>query len=118
MRFFRVSGLCPGQILWLLKPVYGRPDAPRAWFDELSSILQTEVHFQQSSADPALFMLRGEDQKLRGLLIVHVDDVMFCHDGSSMGEEATAKLQKRFPFETWQNVAQQQAEVTCHSNES
>ena len=26
-----LSGLVPGQLLRLLKPVYGRPDAPRAW---------------------------------------------------------------------------------------
>ena len=78
----------------------------------LSGLLPSELHFQQSAADPALFMLRGEDMKLQGLLIVHVDDVMFCHDGSQIGCEAASKLQKRFPFGTWQDVAQQQSGST------
>ena len=38
-------GLIPGQLLRLLKPVYGRPDAPRAWYDELARVLQKELGF-------------------------------------------------------------------------
>ena len=107
-----LKGLVEGQILKLLKPVYGRPDAPRAWFDELSRILQKELSFEHSSTDPALFMLRDSHRKLRGLLIVHVGDLMFCHDGTSFGQQATDRLKARFPFGTWLPVAQQVAGVT------
>ena len=50
-----IPGMQPGQILRLMKPVYGRPDAPRAWFNELSSVFINELHYEQSSLDQALF---------------------------------------------------------------
>ena len=31
-----LRGLKPGQLLNLLKPVYGRPDVLRAWYNELA----------------------------------------------------------------------------------
>ncbi|OLP84214.1 hypothetical protein AK812_SmicGene34924 [Symbiodinium microadriaticum] len=42
------------EIIKLLKPVYGRPDAPRAWYEELSRILQEELGFIKSKVDPAI----------------------------------------------------------------
>ena len=107
-----LRGLVEGQILKLLKPVYGRPDAPRAWYDELSRILVDELGYERSGVDPALFMLRDPKGCLKGLLVVHVDDVMACHDGSDLGKEVTLKLYKRFPFGTWQRVCEQQCGVT------
>ena len=107
-----LKGLQPGQILKLLKPVYGRPDAPRAWYNELSRILENELGFCKSQVDPALFFLRDCQGKLRALLIVHVDDVMICHDGSSEGHEAAEKLHNRFPFGTWNQVAKEEAGVS------
>ena len=53
-----LKGLVAGQILKLLNPVYGRPDAPRAGYNELSRILQSELGFQKSAVDPALFCLQ------------------------------------------------------------
>ena len=102
-----LAGMQPGQLLKLLKPVYGRPDAPRAWYDELSRILTKELGYSRSAVDPALFTLRDDQGVLRGMLIVHVDDVMACHDGSAEGISTTEKLHKRFPFGTWQNVFEQ-----------
>ena len=107
-----LSGLLPGQILRLIKSVYGRPDAPRAWFDELSRILREELEFTQCLADPALFALRSEAGCLCGLLLVHVDDIMICHDGSEYGRAITDRLNRRFPFGTWQNVAEQASGVS------
>ena len=49
-----LKGMQPGQIIKLLKPVYGRPDAPRAWYEELSRILQEELGFIKSKVDPAI----------------------------------------------------------------
>ncbi|OLP76028.1 T-complex protein 1 subunit eta, partial [Symbiodinium microadriaticum] len=107
-----LKGLQTGQILKLLKPVYGRPDAPRAWYNELSRILENELGFCKSQVDPALFFLRDCQGKLRALLIVHVDDVMICHDGSSEGHGAAEKLHNRFPFGTWNQVAKEEAGVS------
>lgn len=51
-----ISGLVQNQILRLNKPVYGRPDAPRAWYDALSEFIMSELHYERSLIDPALFI--------------------------------------------------------------
>ncbi|CAE7707379.1 RE1 [Symbiodinium sp. CCMP2592] len=107
-----LKGMAPGQIIKLLKPVYGRPDAPRAWYEELSRILQEELGFTKCMVDPAMFMLRDSRGALRGIMIVHVDDVMFCHDGSAWGHEVADKVHARFPFGTWLKVADQESGIT------
>ncbi|CAE7270794.1 RE1 [Symbiodinium sp. KB8] len=107
-----LKGLQPGQLLKLLKPVYGRPDAPRAWYNELSRILETELGFSKSQVDPALFFLRDNQGQLKALMVVHVDDVMICHDGSALGRETAQRLHERFPFGTWLEVAKQEAGVS------
>lgn len=107
-----LPGLIPGQLLRLLKSVYGRPDAPRAWYNELARVLQEELGFQKSSVDPAMFYLRDEEGILRGLMIVHVDDLMLATDASEWSANVTGRLRGRFPFGTWQNVAQEPAGVT------
>ena len=107
-----LKGLQPGQLLKLLKPVYGRPDAPRAWYNELSRILEAELGFSKSQVDPALFFLRDAQGQLKALMVVHVDDVMICHDGSNLGHETAPRLHERFPFGTWLEVAKQEAGVS------
>ncbi|CAE7294476.1 RE1 [Symbiodinium natans] len=107
-----LPGLKPGQLLKLLKPVYGRPDAPRAWYDELSRILETELGFSKCQADPAMFALRDGAGALRGLMIVHVDDVMIAHDGSTQGANMVEALCARFPFGTWMKVSEQPCGVS------
>ena len=102
-----LKGVGPGQLLKLLKPVYGRPDAPRAWYEELARILCEELKFEKSHVDPAMFMLRNHSGELVALMIVHVDDVMICCNGSAHARETVEKLHKRFPFGTWQRVCDQ-----------
>ena len=45
-------------------------------------------------------------------MVVHVDDLMVCHDGSDFAASVVNKLGKRFPFGTWDNVAEKQSGVT------
>ena len=108
-----LPGLQPGQLLKLIKSVYGRPDAPRAWYDELARILESELQFQCSAVDGALFHLRDPKSKVAcASLIVHVDDLMVAGDGSEFAQRMIKKLHKRFPFGTWQKVAEEEAGVT------
>ena len=107
-----LAGVKPNQLLRLLKPVYGRPDAPRAWYEELARVLTGELGFCKSCIDPAVFMLRDPKGILVGAMVVHVDDLMFCHDGSEMGKRVAEKLAKRFPFGTWDRVAEKPCGVT------
>ncbi|CAE7195067.1 RE1 [Symbiodinium sp. CCMP2592] len=107
-----LSGMKPGQLLKLLKPVYGRPDAPRAWYNELARILEEEMGFSKCKTDPAMFALRDQQGNLQGLMVVHVDDVMFCHNGGEAGRQVEKKLTDRFPFGTWMKVCEQESGVT------
>ncbi|CAE7336253.1 RE2 [Symbiodinium sp. CCMP2592] len=107
-----LAGVKSNQLLRLLKPVYGRPDAPRAWYEELAKVLTQELGFTKSHIDPALFMLRDSEGKLIGCMIIHVDDLMVCHDGSDHAKEVVSRLCKRFPFGTWDRVLDKPEGVT------
>ena len=107
-----LPGLLPNQLLRLLKPVCGRPDAPRAWFNELSRVLVEDVGFQQSIVDPATFHLRNQKGNVIGMLIVHVDDLMVATDDSLLAKQTVEKLHKRFPFGSWDQVCKQSSGVT------
>ena len=107
-----LKGVKPTQLLKLLKPVYGRPDAPRAWYEELARVLTGELGFCKSAIDPAVFMLRNSQGIMIGLMVVHVDDLMVCHDGSEFAQHAVEALAKRFPFGTWDRVADKACGVT------
>ena len=72
-------------MLKLLKPVYGLSDAPHVWYNELARILEEEIGFSKCRTDPAMFALRDDGGNFRGLMIVHVEDVMYCHDGGALG---------------------------------
>ena len=107
-----LKGVGPNQLLKLLKPVYGRPDAPRAWYEELAKVLTRDLGFVKSAIDPAVFMLRDSEGVLKGVMVVHVDDLMLCHDGSQSAVEMVDRLCKRFPFGTWDRVADKTSGVS------
>ena len=107
-----LKGVKPNQLLRLLKPVYGRPDAPRAGYEELARVLTGELGFTKSYIDPAVFMLRNERGTLCGIMIIHVDDLMVCHDGSEFSRSVVDRLGKRFPFGTWDRVPDKASGVT------
>lgn len=93
--------------------MYGRPDAPRAWYDELARVLETELGFARSIVDGALFHLRDPSNgKVCASLIVHVDDLMVAGDDSKLALDTIQRLHKRFPFGTWQTVIEETAGVT------
>ena len=64
-----------------------------------------------------MFTLRDKQGKLRGLMIVHVDDVMYCHDGGELGKQVEQDMTKRFPFGTWMRVHEQASGVTSCGKE-
>ena len=107
-----LAGVKPIQLLRLFKPVHGRPDAPGAWYEELARVLTGELGFVKSCIDPAVFMLRNDQGHLCGIMVIHVDDLMVCHDGSEFSRQIVERLGKRFPFGTWDRVADKPNGVT------
>ena len=72
-------------ILWKLnKCLYGLTDASRQWYEEIDEKLEN-LNFQKSCQDPALYLYKKDD-KLKGVIAIHVDD--FLHSGDSDFENA------------------------------
>ena len=62
-----------------MKSVYGLPDAPRAWWEEVTGYLRQEG-FVHSRMDPAFMIWYHESGSVGIMLILHVDDVMIATD--------------------------------------
>jgi hypothetical protein len=107
-----ILGLVKGQIVRILKSVYGLPDAPRAWFDEFSNAMTKEFKFTTSLMDPAFFILRNSEGAICAFAIVHVDDILVACDGSVFAEGVVSDLYKRFPFGEWGDVSGKEDGVT------
>lgn len=99
-----LPGLSQGQVLRLKRPVYGRPDAPRAWYMQLSGFIVDTLGFTCSVLDPAFFVLRDKGGSPHAMIVLHVDDLMVSTDGSDFAEEQVRKLYDRFPFGEWATV--------------
>ena len=107
-----LPGIGDGQIMRLKRPVYGRPDAPRAWYEALSGFIMNELGFEKSVLDPALFIHRNGFGVPNGMLVVHVDDLMVATNGDSEVEQMVGRLYERFPFGEWSTVKDQEGGIT------
>ena len=99
-----IPGVEPGAIFRLKKSVYGLCDAPKMWYESLCKILTVELPFEKSLLDPALFVLYDKNHDVCGLLITHVDDIMFATNGSEFANQVIEKLHNRLPFGEWKKV--------------
>jgi len=94
------DGTC---LIQVLKGVFGLPDAPRAWWLELSQTLQSEFGFHSTQLDQA-FMTWRESGRLRMMIAVHVDDLVAVHDGSPEAKRQLQRLRERYPFGDWKEA--------------
>ena len=88
-------GLTDDQVCELLKSAYGLVNAPYLWYQELKESLLA-LGFRMSPLDPCLFSFVGKDQKVHGVLGVHVDDGLCAGDYEF--EKALKQLEQKFPF--------------------
>jgi len=95
-----LPGLQPGQLIQVIKGVFGLPDAPRAWWEEFSSTIRS-YGLVSTKLDPAFFVYRGQDGAPKLLLIVHVDDILVAHDGSDESRRLQDRIRTRYPFGDW-----------------
>nr|GEZ66857.1 copia protein [Tanacetum cinerariifolium] len=65
----------PNYVYKLKKALYGFKQAPRAWYDMLSSFLLSQ-DFSKGSVDPTLFIRRNGTELL--LVQIYVDDIIFA----------------------------------------
>lgn len=96
-----LPNLSKEQILKLKRPVNGRPDAPRAWYNQISRFIMEEMQYERSILDPALFILRDKNSNPKAMLILRVDDLLVATDGTPEAESTVKLLYDRFPFGEW-----------------
>ena len=69
-----LPGVEKGSLIEIVKDVFGLPDSPRGWWKELRDTLQGDLW------DPAFFCLRDFSGHLIGMIVVHVDDMLFGNE--------------------------------------
>eukprot|EP00435_Cladocopium_sp_Y103_P057336 s1146_g19.t1 len=89
-----LPGCHPRQLLRLRKCCYGLLDGPFQWFNHLQRILTQELGYEVSTADPCLFLLFGENRKLRGIISVATDDLL--HGGDELHWEKMEWLNQHY----------------------
>ena len=81
--------------LWLLnKCVYGLGDAPRKWYDRVKSHF-LDIGLKMSKADPALFYCHNNNNKLIGIIAIHVDDFLWAGT-NDFEQNFISKIRKTF----------------------
>ena len=86
--------LAPNELVQVIRPLYGLPDAGEYWNETLSNHLREHCQFQQSTTDFCLW-IRTTAQKLLALATTYVDDVLIAATPDAL-ERFKAISLKRF----------------------
>ncbi|GJV50534.1 retrovirus-related pol polyprotein from transposon TNT 1-94 [Tanacetum coccineum] len=83
----------PSHVYKLKKSIYSLKQAPRAWYDMLSSFLISQ-HFSKGAVDPTLFTRKVGNDLL--LVQIYVDDIIFTSANTSMCDEYVNIMTTKF----------------------
>ncbi|GJU06005.1 retrovirus-related pol polyprotein from transposon TNT 1-94 [Tanacetum coccineum] len=83
----------PSHVYKLKKALYDLKQAPRAWYDMLSSFLISQ-HFSKGAVDPTLFTRQTGNDLL--LVQIYVDDIIFASTNTGMGNEFANQMTTKF----------------------
>jgi hypothetical protein len=106
-----LPGMVPGQLIEIIKGVFGLATSPRLWWKKLAQSLLEEVYhdqygeeiqFVQHRLDPCLFLLRDSQGELIALLATHVDDLKLACRKNYL--EVKYRIQERFPIGDWEQL--------------
>ena len=87
----------PGTIWKMVKRAYGFVDASRGFYLELEKAL-TQLGCTVSKNDPAIYMYRDSSDRLAGLILTHVDDLLHGFGCNEFIENIMLPLKKIFTF--------------------
>nr|GEW73727.1 hypothetical protein [Tanacetum cinerariifolium] len=83
----------PSHMYKLKKALYGIKQAPRAWYNMLSSFPISQ-HFSKGAVDPTLFTQKARDDLL--LTQIYVDDIIFASTNTAMCNEFANLMTTKF----------------------
>ena len=89
-----MKGVPPGCLLEVVRSVYGLPDAPRAWWEEITAFLK-EFGFTHCRMDTAIMIWFYEDGTVGVTIVIHVGDIMIANDGQPKTNKIVEKIHKR-----------------------
>ncbi|GJY74358.1 putative ribonuclease H-like domain-containing protein [Tanacetum coccineum] len=92
----------PDKVYKVEKALYGLHQAPRAWYETLSTYL-IENGFRRGIIDKTLFIKKDKGDIL--LVQVYVDDIIFRSTKKSLYDEFEAKILKKFNFATMKTAS-------------
>ncbi len=105
-----IPSLQPGQLVEVVKGVFGLSTSPKLWWMKLSKDL-LEMRFEnggldylftQNEIDPCVFQLKvASTREVVGLLLTHVDDLMLLVS-EDLDKSVKEEIQKKFPVDGWQ----------------
>ena len=91
-----------GQLLLTLeKAWYGTKEAALWFFLDISEYLINTMGYLQMKGDPCIFTKRSG--QLHSILVLHVDDVLFCGSSKEINEAARKMLEQRYGPLKWQD---------------
>jgi Reverse transcriptase (RNA-dependent DNA polymerase) len=108
--------IAPGQLLKLLRPLYGLADSGDYWGRTLSNHLRKDLGMESATGDPALFF-KIIQEKLSGLCATYVDDTLQAGDLKFV--ELSGLTQRRFQcrLREWSNVQFAGVEIEIKESE-
>ncbi|GKC86221.1 retrovirus-related pol polyprotein from transposon TNT 1-94 [Tanacetum coccineum] len=83
----------PSHVYKLKKALYDLKQAPRAWYDMLSSFLISQ-HFSKGAVDPTLFTQKAGNALL--LVQIYVDDIIFASTNTALYNEFANLMTTKF----------------------
>ena len=91
-----IPGVNDGELVELIKPVYGLVDAPRLWWESLSKTL-VGLGMKASELGGCMFYKRDDVGNLIGIIVFHVDDLIFGGNQQFLNE-VFEPLKAKYPF--------------------
>nr|GFA50520.1 copia protein [Tanacetum cinerariifolium] len=83
----------PDKVYCLKKALYGYKQAPRVWYDELSTFLVSKGFFKGSN-DPTLFLTKHRGDIL--LVQIYVDDIIFGSTNPKLSKQFEKLMHSKF----------------------
>ena len=95
------------------KSAYGLSDAPLLWNKEATRRL-TEMDITHHELDSCFFHWRNSKNELGLLLLLHVDDMLICHNPKDKEAcEKLAQIREGFNFGRWQQLQENENITYC-----
>ena len=99
-----LPGLIPGQLVEIVKGVFGLSTSPKLWWIKLSTELlrikitydEVEIYVEQNEIDPCVFLLKGRKGRVVGAILTHVDDLMIMTE-PGLHQALQESISKMFP---------------------